>query len=90
MTVRCVFGLALPTLLFAVAVVAQDAAHPIIDVHMHPFGVTLTPEGNPAPIICVNDPADCDNPVSAYTTDDAYPRPHPHVYPFELLTMGGF
>jgi predicted TIM-barrel fold metal-dependent hydrolase len=50
---------------------SQDHRSPIIDVHMHPFGAALNPDGTPQPIVCVNDILDCQNPPSAYITNEA-------------------
>ena len=44
---------------------------PIIDVHVHSFGLQRRPDGSPAPLPCLNDKRPCDNRPSAFTTDEA-------------------
>jgi uncharacterized protein len=45
---------------------APQARGPIIDVHMHAMPVG----SRPAALLCLNDRRPCDNPPSAFTTDD--------------------
>ena len=52
------------------SIVAGTERPPIIDVHQHAHGMRYLPDGSPPPRLCVNDPAECDNPPSKYTTDD--------------------
>ena len=50
--------------------VAGTERPPIIDVHQHAHGMRYLPDGSPPPRLCVNDPVECDNPPSKYTTAD--------------------
>jgi uncharacterized protein len=70
-------GAIMPTSLLIVALVfglpaglVAQTRPPIIDVHMHAIPVG----SRPTSILCVNDRRPCDNPPSAYRTDDAILR----------------
>lgn len=61
------------SLIASVSVVAAAHAQhrdPIIDVHVHSFGVQRLPDSRPAAIPCVNDRLDCNNPPSRITTNE--------------------
>lgn len=62
--------IAIPLLLWPSPMHAQPTP-PIIDVHVHSFGLQRRPDGSPAPLPCLNDRRPCDNHPSAFTTDEA-------------------
>ncbi len=61
-------NIGIPLFLGLTTVDAQQKP-PIIDVHVHSFGLQRRPDGRPAPLPCLNDRAPCDNRPSAFTTD---------------------
>lgn len=66
---RCFRSIGILLVPIAAAAHAQQRP-PIIDVHMHAFGPLRNAEGRAAPIPCLNDRVACDNPPSAFTTNE--------------------